>query len=153
MVWKVLSPGSREHTLIGCGSCFSTLYIHLDSEILIIRICGAYIIEMVRGRIIDGLEGSVAWIEGTHPDCLWVLFLDPLYIHRDAKIIIVRVGFLMSAIVKRIGGIFSFSRSTFQSLMGFWLGSFKMSVLLETLDTSMYSLSRWMDSDADFFFD
>ncbi len=50
MVWKVLSPGSREHTLI----------------------------------------------------FLWVLFLDPLYIHRDAKIIIVRVGFLKSAFMKRI---------------------------------------------------
>src|SRR3989338_10823792 len=48
MVWKVLSTGSREHTLI----------------------------------------------------LLWVLFLDPLYIHRDAKITIVRVGFLKSAIVK-----------------------------------------------------
>ena len=58
---------------------------------------------MVRGGIIlDGLEGSVAWIEGTHSDCLWVLFLDPLYIHRDAKIIIVRVGFLKSAFMKRI---------------------------------------------------
>ena len=50
MVWKVLSVGSREHTLI----------------------------------------------------FLWVLFLDPLYIHRDAKIIIVRVGFLKSAFMKRI---------------------------------------------------
>src|SRR3989338_101968 len=98
MVWKVLSTGSREHTLI----------------------------------------------------LLWVLFLDPLYIHRDAKITIVRVGFLKSAIVKRIGRI---SWSVFQSLTGFWLGSLKMSVPLATLDTSMYSLSRWVDSDVDCFFD
>ena len=60
----------------------------------------AYIIDSVRGGIIDGLEGSVGWIEGTHSDFLWVLFLDPLYIHRDAKIIIVGVGFFKSAIVK-----------------------------------------------------
>ena len=69
----------------------------------------AYIIEMVRGGIIDGLEGSVAWIEGTHSDCLWVLFLDLLYIHRDAKIIIVRVGFLKSAIVENRRDLLTFT--------------------------------------------
>jgi len=46
---------------------------------------------VISGWVVDGLESSVTWVKGTYSYVfLWVLFLDPLYIHRDTKVEIIR---------------------------------------------------------------